>query len=378
MTISRQPPQNTAAVKQNNKVAIYRALLRGEGHTVTDLARELSLSFPTVNQITRELISSGVAAAGEKQQSSGGRKAAEVHALPEARVALGLDLTADGMTAVAVDLAGRTLAIRQHALPYSPEDSYRRSLGQIVAELREERGFKPQQILGVGLSVPAIISGDSRTLVNSYTFRLENCPVEQFAAYIPYQSRFIRDATSSGLAEMHCRSGQENLFYLSLNRSAGGVLFHGSQQYLGDRGRSGEIGHMVLVPGGRRCYCGKQGCMNAYCSCASLLKGFSGGLEPFFDLVQSGDEKAAARLEECLDYLAVTLNTIRIMFDCDVVVGGQLGAYADRFLPALKQKVFALDRALPESDYIKPCTYRTEASAVGAALLFIDEFIETI
>ena len=375
---SKHTPQSTAAVKQNNKVAVYRALLRNGGHTVTNLARELSLSFPTVNQIIRELIGCGVAAAGEKQQSSGGRKAAEVHAIPEARIALGADLTADGVTVVAVDLAGQPLAVRQHALTYSSGDGYTRSLGEMIEELREARGFTPEQILGVGLSVPAIVSEDGGTLINSYTFRLQNCPVEQFAAHSPYPCKFIRDPNASALAEMHCRSGQENLFYLSLNRSVGGVLFHGSQPYFGDRGRSGEIGHMVLVPDGRRCYCGKRGCVNAYCSCAALLKDFSGGLERFFDLEQSGDAKAAARLDECLSYLAVTLNTVRILFDCDVVVGGQLGAYAERFLPALKQKAFALDPALPESDYIKACTYRTEASAVGAALLFIDEFIETI
>ena len=103
MTSSR-PPRSTAALKQNNKIAVYRALLRGEQHTVTALAGELSLSFPTVNQIVRELMDSGLAAAGEKQRSSGGRKAAEVHAVPDAHVALGVDLTADGLTVVAADL----------------------------------------------------------------------------------------------------------------------------------------------------------------------------------------------------------------------------------------------------------------------------------
>lgn len=374
MTNSR-PPRSTAALKQNNKVAVYRALLRGEQHTVTALAGELSLSFPTVNQIVRELMDSGLAAAGEKQRSSGGRKAAEVHAVPDAHVALGVDLTADGLTAVAADLAGRPLAARQYPLPFFP---YSQRLGEIVEEFRESCGLAPEQILGVGLSAPAIVSDDGQTLLNSYTFRLQDCPIAQFAAHIPYPCRFIRDATASGLAELHCRSGQDNLFYLSLNRSVGGVLFHGSQQYLGDRGRSGEIGHMVLVPGGRRCYCGKRGCVNAYCSCASLLRGFSGGLAHFFDMELGGDPDAAGRLDECLTYLAVTVNTIRILYDCDVVIGGQLGAYADRFLPTLKQKVLALDPAFPENSYIKPCTYRTEASAVGAALLFIDEFIETI
>lgn len=36
--------------------------------------------------------------------------------------------------------------------------------------------------------------------------------------------------------------------------------------WTGDTFQAGELGHMILIPGGRRCYCGKQGCADAYLS----------------------------------------------------------------------------------------------------------------
>lgn len=35
--------------------------------------------------------------------------------------------------------------------------------------------------------------------------------------------------------------------------------------YYGDRMHSGEFGHMTLEINGRQCYCGKKGCVDAYC-----------------------------------------------------------------------------------------------------------------
>ena len=46
---------------------------------------------------------------------------------------------------------------------------------------------------------------------------------------------------------------------------------------------------MTVAPGGRQCYCGKQGCFDAYCS-AKVLKAAGGGsLDTFFERLEAGD-----------------------------------------------------------------------------------------
>ncbi|MFQ9799181.1 MAG: ROK family protein [Clostridia bacterium] len=58
--------------------------------------------------------------------------------------------------------------------------------------------------------------------------------------------------------------------------------------YTGSNLRAGEFGHNTLIPGGRRCYCGKEGCLDAYCSAKVLSNHTNGNLLEF--LTNSGRE----------------------------------------------------------------------------------------
>ena len=40
--------------------------------------------------------------------------------------------------------------------------------------------------------------------------------------------------------------------------------------WLVENQKAGEFGHMILVPGGKKCYCGKAGCADAYCAASAL------------------------------------------------------------------------------------------------------------
>ena len=52
--------------------------------------------------------------------------------------------------------------------------------------------------------------------------------------------------------------------------------------YYGDRMHSGEFGHMTLEINGRQCYCGKKGCVDAYCNAQNLSNLTDGDLGRFF------------------------------------------------------------------------------------------------
>ena len=52
----------------------------------------------------------------------------------------------------------------------------------------------------------------------------------------------------------------------------GGVIINDRLHY-GERGSAGEIGHMVIVPNGRLCTCGKKGCVEAYASKTDIAAG---------------------------------------------------------------------------------------------------------
>lgn len=65
---------------------------------------------------------------------------------------------------------------------------------------------------------------------------------------------------------------KKDFFYLSLSNTVGGAYFSGGNLLYGTEFRCGEVGHMTLVPDGKPCYCGKRGCLDAYCAAGNLAQ----------------------------------------------------------------------------------------------------------
>jgi predicted NBD/HSP70 family sugar kinase len=85
---------------------------------------------------------------------------------------------------------------------------------------------------------------------------------------------------------------------------------------------------MTLVPEGELCYCGKRGCVDPYCSASLLSNSTDGSLERFFQLLRE---------------LVALHNTFE-----------------------------------QDGSYLHICQYRLEATAVDAALQYIEEFLRSV
>ena len=114
---------------------------------------------------------------------------------------------------------------------------------------------------------------------------------------------------------------------------------------------------MILVPGGRKCYCGKKGCADAYCAASALTDGKYESLELFMEALSEGNTKAQKKWADYLDNLAILISNLRMAFG---------------------EKVMEYNGFDRDIRYLKNCTYRKEASAVGAAKHFFSEFIKNI
>ena len=72
--------------------------------------------------------------------------------------------------------------------------------------------------------------------------------------------------------------------------------------------KAGEFGHMILVPGGKKCYCGKQGCADAYCAASVLTDDTKETLEQFMKKVEEQDGQAVKVWKEYLNNLAILIS----------------------------------------------------------------------
>ncbi|MNO23399.1 Glucokinase [compost metagenome] len=141
--------------------------------------------------------------------------------------------------------------------------------------------------------------------------------------------------------------GRQNLVMLTLGTGVGGAIMIQGSLNRGSRWSGGEFGHGILFPGGRRCNCGRRGCVEEYVSGSALLRlgheltgrAYSHGADLMAD-ARRGDPGALRVLEHYTSDLAVVLGNIGITLDPElIVIGG--GVIHDRevWWPLLTSKL---------------------------------------
>ncbi|GAA4070785.1 ROK family transcriptional regulator [Nonomuraea soli] len=139
------------------------------------------------------------------------------------------------------------------------------------------------------------------------------------------------DANLGALAE-HTRGvapGCRNLIYLHADVGIGGGIIAGGHLLGGHEGYFGEVGHMIVNPGGRPCGCGSRGCLEAEVGERALIDhaGMYGrvGREAVRTLVEAadrGDIAARDSVHRAGDWLGIGVANLVNIFNPEVVVFG--------------------------------------------------------
>lgn len=339
-----------------------------------ELAKQLNLSMPTVLSNVNELMETGLVTEKGELESTGGRKAVLIGLKKDYRYAIGVDITAHHLGIVLVDLCGEVLKQQRIRMKFDAELSYYMQLAEELKKIYDIQADSGK-ILGVGISLPGIINQKEKLLVKSHALNLENYSLKMIEQILAMPVYYENDANAAMLAENPHRL--KNSIYLSLNNTLGGAVCMDGALFTGQNRRAGEFGHMILVPGGKKCYCGKCGCADAYCAASVLTQGGKNKLDEFMESIQT-DVKAKAVWEEYLENLAILISNLRMSYDTDIILGGEVGGYLPDYMVELGRKIFKYNLFDDDLSYLKNCSYRKEASAVGVAKQFFWKVMETI
>jgi len=362
----------------SNQSRVFKVIYQNEKVAKQDIANLLAISLPTVTQNLDYLIDIGLVTEVGEFKSRGGRKAKAISYVREYKYAIGLDITKNHVGIVLINLAGEIISYTRLEKTFHRSQEYFQGIGFIIQQFISDQKVAEEKVIGVGISIPGILDEKRNKIVYSHPLGISNVNCREFTEFINYSCKFCNDANAACIAEMWNKEVASNVVYLSLSNSVSGAIMFNKQLYLGDNQRSAEFGHMTLVPGGKRCYCGKNGCVDAYCSAYLLTENTFSKLEDFFETLQNGDEHCRYIWDEYLRNLALTINSIRMAFDCDIIVGGYVGSYLNNYIQILRKKVAILNPFEEDAHYLIPCSYKIEASAVGAALLNIELFINNL
>ncbi|MDD2534661.1 MAG: ROK family transcriptional regulator [Eubacteriales bacterium] len=370
---------NIIDIKQNNRKRIYFFLRERLKATKQDIAYNLQLSLPTVTQNLTYLAEQDLISSESKIANKvGGRNPVAYSYIPEAKVAIGLDITRHHVKSVISDLDGNIIKYVYRRREYQRTEAYLQMLGQEVEAIILSSGVERSKILGVGIAVPGLIDHEKEYVVDGRVIDNTGMTRRGFSKYIPFDTKLIHDSDAAGYSEMNKNQTLHNACYLNLCGSIGGSVFFHDNVYLGDGLYSCEFGHLNLVPNGRRCYCGQKGCFDPYLNSEVLSQLTDGNLFTFFEKVDQGELAITSAWDDYLDNLATLVTEIRMMFGSSIIIGGDIGAYIDKHMNTLRSKV---DGKSPFGEkavkYLMPCVNKNEAIATGAARYFTQEFLES-
>lgn len=360
--------------KTITKSRILNYVINNQITSKAEVSKNLNLSMPTVLSNINDLIAKGIIIETGEYESTGGRKAKSIGINPSYRYSVGIVITANHVGIVLVNLKYEIVKFRRVRMKFSPDASYCQDLSVLTSEFLKDTEYQ-DRILGIGISIPGIISQKAHLLIKSHALQLENYSLSFLEQAFDLPVYFENDANAAMMAENMNR--YKNAIYLSLNNTLGGAFCIGGKLFQGENQKAGEFGHMILVPGGRKCYCGKKGCADAYCA-ASALTDEINSLETFMEQLKSGDEAAEEKWSEYLDMLAVLISNLRMAYDMDIILGGEVGGYLAEHMLPLGEKVMEYNGFDHDIRYLRNCSYKREASAVGAAKHFLQDFIKNI
>lgn len=189
---------------------------------------------------------------------------------------VGIDVRETKTTYALVDVRGEIIAQDYFSTADYPNVSdFVTELSERIVMLVEENGGY-EQVRSVGISAP---SG------NFLTGCIENAPNMPWKGVVPLaamlQDRLglavalANDAHITALGEKAYGSAHGMKDFIVVSVSHGGLgscIFINGMPHLGVNGFAGEVGHTCVVPDGRQCGCGRQGCLEMYASDRGLVK----------------------------------------------------------------------------------------------------------
>ncbi len=311
-----------------------------------------------------------------------------------AKSCIGIDLGGTFIKFCLVDENRR--ASKTFQLP-TPGDGAKGVVAQMAAgvrQLMQEHRLSPADIVGVGIGSPGPLDMPNGVILAMPNISgMDNCPLRDMVSKATgLRAVLENDANAAAYGEFICGAGEgtRNMVLLTLGTGVGGGVVVDGRVVHGSHSMAGELGHMIIVPGGEPCGCGQKGCLEQYCSatfiakrtvrklresgCESSLKATlaaKGTLDArdISEAAAAGDEFAARIWDEAVRYLALGCVNICHIFDPDeIVLGGGMASAGEKLLKPVMQHFRDLHWKLTEpKTRIELARLGNDAGATGAA-----------
>ncbi|MFB7717058.1 MULTISPECIES: ROK family protein [unclassified Nocardia] len=334
-------------VRRYNRSSLLRLLHTGGPTTRAALATALGLNRSTIKMLVDGLAEAGLVEERVPRLASGaGRPSLLVLPQPQSAAVLAVDVRAEHAGIALVGFGGQVLGRNSwnlHGRQREPDEVITH-VAESAALLADDLGVRP---LSAGVSVPGVVRRSDGLVRSSENLRWAEVALGQrLGAVLELPVVVGNDAEFGALAE-HVRGagkGASDAVFVSADVGVGGGLIAQGALLRGSAGYLGEIGHMMVRPGGLPCHCGNEGCWETEVGEAALCRALGlpehGPRGAIVAELRELHEDCDARLADYLNWLVLGLvNVVNILGPELVVLGDLFTALPDATVAKVADEV---------------------------------------
>lgn len=258
------------------------------------------------------------------------------------------------------------------------EEVIEKTIISYVNDILKNQNISKNNIDKIGIAAPG-------THKNDVIVKAENLGITNFDIVSKLKKYFNTDITLNNDAK--CAAMCEKIYgglkkyddaiFLCLGTGIGGAVFLGGKLLKAKRYAGFELGHVVLEKNGKKCSCGKLGCIESYCSMRVLKEQIGNrkhldNITPkdVYEIMKNDFEEIKDIIDEYVENLAIGIaNYIDIFEPEAIAIGGSFIYYQDILLERLIKRLhtgkMTFNNDIPE---IIIANYGNDAGIIGAVL----------
>jgi len=254
----------------------------------------------------------------------------------------------------------------------------------IVAAVEELCGgidAAAERVASIGIGIPGLVDAREGRVLHAVNLGVSSLDLASLVREATGIACMVdNDVNAAALGAAALRGDTAPMAYLNLGTGVAAGLIIDGRIWRGAHGTAGEVGHLVIEPGGRRCGCGQRGCVEALAGGGALAQAWGrGGALPVRDILDAadaGDPTAQELRDGLFRGAAAAVRSLVLTADvATVVIGGGLTALAPRIEPGIRAQLkqdaeespFLQSLRLDERIELLPAA--SPVAAIGAALL---------
>lgn len=330
-------PVNNDDVKRHNLARVLRYLHEDGELSRSELVARTGLNRSTVGALVSDLVITGIVEEVPGSGGSVGRPSLVVRTRESSAFVIAFDLRVDRIAGAAISIGGRVIA--QVERPKSDGPFAVAKVTEVLIDCTSElfeHVPNGSAWVGVGIAIPGVIDAEIGLVRKAPNLgwldvNFEEHVTRELNAVFGATPRVIlgNDANLGAIAEFVRGAGRNasSVVYLSGDVGVGGGVALEGRVLSGASGYAGEIGHMVVNPGGHACNCGNTGCWETEVGRDAILRssGDFSGISNIIEAVISGDAQAIQGLRGVGRWIGIGLSNLVNTFDPGVIVlGGHL------------------------------------------------------